>query len=369
MKYIKELEGLRGLMALWVVAGHAFASLPMLSSKIPANLLNTQAVDVFIMLSGFVIFFMMDNKPQSYGKYLTQRFFRIFPIYLLALIVSFVLIDFTTSVLTHALAAPATNGRLEIINQFNKAPSLHAFFHLLLIQGAVPVSMLKDSSFTILGQAWSVSVEWQFYIIAPLLFMLMNKITSKKNCLALFIILIFMIGYGKITDKGFYGNNLFAFSIGYLTFYFYKNIYPSINLAQLKIASAIAIFLSIILLGKDAFPVIIWVASFYAVLKKDMCGELSFLGKVLDWRPVLYIGRISYSIYMVHMVIVFCILSLLSGYNELPLYMYAVFPVSCIVVSIAISSLTYRYIEKPMMSFGKRISGKRVLPPEMNNPA
>ncbi|MDP1465567.1 hypothetical protein Q6331_28110, partial [Klebsiella pneumoniae] len=91
---------------------------------------------VFIMLSGFVIFFMMDNKPQSYGKYLTQRFFRIFPIYLLALIVSFVLIDFTTSVLTHALAAPATTGRLEIINQFNKAPSLHAFFHLLLIQGA-----------------------------------------------------------------------------------------------------------------------------------------------------------------------------------------------------------------------------------------
>ncbi|MDP1465625.1 hypothetical protein, partial [Klebsiella pneumoniae] len=89
--------------------------------------------------------------------------------------------------------------------------------------------------------------------------------------------------------KGFYGNNLFAFSIGYLTFYFYKNIYPSINLDQLKIASAIAIFLSIILLGKDAFPVIIWVASFYAVLKKDMCGELSFLGKVLDWRPVLYI--------------------------------------------------------------------------------
>ncbi|WP_407301782.1 hypothetical protein ACHQJB_13725 [Raoultella planticola] len=53
MKYIKELEGLRGIMALWVVAGHAFVSLPLLSGKLPANLMNTQAVDVFIMLSGF----------------------------------------------------------------------------------------------------------------------------------------------------------------------------------------------------------------------------------------------------------------------------------------------------------------------------
>lgn len=369
MKYIKELEGLRGLMALWVVAGHALASLPMLSSKIPANLLNTQAVDVFIMLSGFVIFFMLDNKPQSYGKYITQRFFRIFPIYLVALIVSFIMLDFTTSVLTHALTAPATNGRLELIDQFNKSPSLHAFFHLLLIQGAVPVSILKDSSFTILGQAWSVSVEWQFYIIAPLLFALMNKITNKKNCFALFIILAFMIGYGKITDKGFYGNNLFAFSIGYITFYFYKNIYPLIDINQLKVGSAIVIFLSIVLLEKDAFPVIIWVVSFYAVLKKDMCGKLSFIGKILDWKPVLYIGRISYSIYMVHMAIVFYILSLLSGFNELPLYIYVAFPFGCIVVSIAISSVTYKYIEKPMMSLGKRITSNKSIPEDIGKVA
>lgn len=98
MRYIKELEGLRGLMAIWVVLGHSLAALPIINKHVPPTLLNSYAVDVFIILSGFVIFFMIDNKKQSYPQYIIQRFFRIFPLYLLILAVSVFLINFTRDV-------------------------------------------------------------------------------------------------------------------------------------------------------------------------------------------------------------------------------------------------------------------------------
>lgn len=98
MRYIKELEGLRGLMALWVVFGHSLAALPLINQHVPPTALNSYAVDVFIILSGFVIFFMIDNKRQPYFQYITQRFFRIFPLYLLVLVASTILINFTRDI-------------------------------------------------------------------------------------------------------------------------------------------------------------------------------------------------------------------------------------------------------------------------------
>ncbi|MBC4671612.1 acyltransferase [Klebsiella quasipneumoniae] len=94
MRYIRELEGLRGIMALWVVFGHSLASLPAFSTRIPPTALNSYAVDVFIILSGFVIFFMLDNKKQVYSDYITQRFFRIFPIYIFAFFFKFTNFEF-----------------------------------------------------------------------------------------------------------------------------------------------------------------------------------------------------------------------------------------------------------------------------------
>lgn len=358
MKYIKELEGLRGLMALWVVAGHAFASLPLLSGKLPANLMNTQAVDVFIMLSGFVIFFMLDNKKQSYGTYITQRFFRIFPIYLFALILSMVMLSFTLDVLTLAPQSPATPSRIDFINQFYAHPILHTVFHFILMQGVIPGFLLEGSSFTILGQAWSVSVEWQFYLIAPLLFILMNEIHKRKYFLILMVFVIACLVFGKVTDKGFYGNNLLAFSIGYITFYFYKHMFPVISKNQLRVVVAVFLLLSFIILKKDCVPVFIWVISFYSVLKKEKEGDTNIVSKILDAKPILFIGRVSYSIYMVHMAVVFFFLKLFAGKETISLYWYFAFPALCIIASIVISGITYRLIEAPMISFGKKVTAR-----------
>ncbi|EOF4705818.1 acyltransferase family protein [Klebsiella oxytoca] len=359
MKYIKELEGLRGIMALWVVAGHAFAAMPLLSHKIPANLLNTKAVDVFIMLSGFVIFFMLDNKRQSYSTYLTQRFFRIFPIYLVALFASLFTLDFSMYVLTHSPEAPATLSRISFINYYYNSPVMNLASHIFLLQGIVPGKMLEGSSFTILGQAWSVSVEWQFYLIAPFIFAMLNGLYRTRNFLIVIFLLSVFFVCGKFLDKGFLGHNLLAFSVGYLTFYFYKNIAHKLNKTQLHITVSVFILMSIVAMKKDCIPFVIWGVCFYFVLIKENFGSESFICNMLNSLLVSHLGKISYSVYMVHMLVVYIMMYfMLAGASTVPLYMYILFPVACIAVSVFISSLTYQYVEKPMIRFGKKLTAK-----------
>ncbi|PLM49786.1 hypothetical protein CWN29_27610, partial [Klebsiella pneumoniae] len=110
-------------MALWVVFGHSLAALPLINTHLPPTALNSYAVDVFIILSGFVIFFMIDNKKQPYLQYITQRFFRIFPLYILVLIVSIILIGFTRDVFLLYPEAHATTRRIALIDEYLEYPA------------------------------------------------------------------------------------------------------------------------------------------------------------------------------------------------------------------------------------------------------
>lgn len=66
---IGALEGLRGVMAWWVVLGHVSLTLGW---KLPLIDRNTLAVDVFIFLSGFVITSLVDRKHEAYRPYIIR---------------------------------------------------------------------------------------------------------------------------------------------------------------------------------------------------------------------------------------------------------------------------------------------------------
>ncbi|AHF77879.1 Acyltransferase protein [Sodalis praecaptivus] len=359
MRYINELEGLRGIMALWVVVGHSLAGLPLMHPRVPPSLLNIYAVDVFIILSGFVIFFMIDNKKQSYPVFITQRFFRIFPVYIFALIASAILIDFTEESLNVLALSPFTARRLEIINNYQSNPSLHFLFHSLLLQGIIPENFLPDTAYTLLGQAWSVSVEWQFYLIAPVLFMLIRGIYNKYNCLLLCVIASLIIILNGNFAHGFIGKNLSLFSVGFATFFFYKNYSERITAIQLFYLYAAISFISFLFLRKGMIPIFIWATVFYFTILKQKYNNNSLLASFLDSKPVLFLGRISYSIYMVHMILLFFVLRICHEI-DMPLSLkYFVVPLLTIVVSIGVSALTHKYIEKPMIKLGKRLTSKQ----------
>ena len=51
-----------------------------------------------------------------------------------------------------------------------KNAAYHIPLHLTLLHGVVPEKLLPSSATAFLGPAWSLSLEWQFYLIAPLWF-------------------------------------------------------------------------------------------------------------------------------------------------------------------------------------------------------
>ncbi|WP_428415421.1 acyltransferase family protein [Methylibium sp.] len=167
-KGFSAFNGLRGYMAWWVVIGHAL-HLCGLNNLLPGFLSRGDvAVNVFICLSGFVITHLLLEKRESYGRYIVRRAFRILPIYWFAL-----------------GCAIAFSGAYQFVYQSDWVYELpmrlarqasteahfgtHLALHLGLLHGLIPDTWLPFSSSSLLAPAWSLSLEWQFYLVAPLL--------------------------------------------------------------------------------------------------------------------------------------------------------------------------------------------------------
>ncbi|ORM65428.1 acyltransferase [Pantoea rodasii] len=86
---IKHLDGMRGLAILLVIGYHAYARWPELlpfaniTQHIPIFSYGWLGVELFFMISGFVIFMTLD-KSESYISFLKKRWLRLFPAMLIA---------------------------------------------------------------------------------------------------------------------------------------------------------------------------------------------------------------------------------------------------------------------------------------------
>jgi peptidoglycan/LPS O-acetylase OafA/YrhL len=113
---------------------------------------NARAVDVFMVLSGFVIFELMQSKHEPFTRYVYRRFMRIYPAYFVVLLIS-------TAMLPLALAGteaitPNTERdeyRSQIIIASLGALGSHMLAHLTLLHGLVPDHVLAHSDFAIFG--------------------------------------------------------------------------------------------------------------------------------------------------------------------------------------------------------------------------
>jgi peptidoglycan/LPS O-acetylase OafA/YrhL len=197
-------------MAWWVVAGHVSLALnwdlPLIDS-------NKLAVDVFILLSGFVIALLVERKAETYPAYLVRRGFRLFPLYIVVLIASSILLPVQ---LAAWKAAPPTGVNLYRVALAQEAISnfgFHFLTHVPLLQGIVPKCINSEVAYTIVGQAWSISLEWQFYIVAPALILAM---LSRRWFIAVAGLISLAAPSFLFTDA-YIGGKILLFSVGIAT--------------------------------------------------------------------------------------------------------------------------------------------------------
>ena len=168
---LRALDGLRGLLALYILAGHTapFLCLPARLGWLSGVLSHGRgAVDLFFILSGMVILRSLDGgnlSRVSAGRFLAARAGRLLPVYSLAVSFAAVVLCLGDPFPAMGWLPPAGAAR-DIAEAGWPQPWLaHLVAHATLTQGLLPPALLPDAEFSILGPAWSLSTEWQFYVL------------------------------------------------------------------------------------------------------------------------------------------------------------------------------------------------------------
>ena len=194
MKYRPEIDGLRALAVVPVILFHA--GFEMFSG-------GFVGVDVFFVISGYLITTILiedlENKRFSIVNFYERRARRILP--------ALYLVIFCTFLAGLILWSP---NDLKNISQSIVATVLFANNVLLIKEGNNYFGALTHgvSNINPLIHTWSLAVEEQFYLICPLVLLILNYIKVKRN---LFIFFVLAVGIFTYALTNYTGNEKFAF--------------------------------------------------------------------------------------------------------------------------------------------------------------
>lgn len=375
---VDELDGLRGLLALWVALSHLLAWTGFWENPGPGRLdagwlvfiSAKPAVETFIILSGFAISFLLHKRKQSYGAFMRGRFFRIYPVYLLCLAVAI-----GTSFLVPFILDTATwreTVYFDWIGQFaqweQEAFGAHVFWHLLLLNGVLTKGFLPGATGTLLLPAWSITLEWQYYLVSPLIARIVKTAAGLAVLGGLSWLGIHYSAHWQNTQLSFLLPQLPLFLIGIGSYHLYAKICAGGELRPLH--TMVPVGLAVLSILADWYPVALtaWALGFGCIVARgnDPVGRALTVirsGLLLSWPQ--FLGRISYPLYLVHWPVIILVLAGMLRVQP-GIGQHAAFAVLTAIAlpSIILSAwFVHRIVEKPMMAYGKRFDRKRAPQP------
>jgi peptidoglycan/LPS O-acetylase OafA/YrhL len=332
----EELDGLRGIAAVWVVIFHltfglGYLWLPDQPSLVAAitpfafNLEGLLAVDLFFIISGFVICMTMERSA-TVLDFLTSRFARLFPAYWAAVAV--------------ALA----------IGIYMPSPQLPVTFG----QGIVNLSMAQAylGVPSVNPSFWSLAVELGFYGLMTLI-MLTNQRNNVDTLGLVWVLLGFVSTHLlPLVDFALPWRLSTALVLEHASLFYAGILFYRIRTDRLTlqraggIALCLALRTSFASLTTTAIECIIF--GIFALCVSDRLP-------ILRARPLLFLGTISYSLYVVHQPLSFRIQLGLHALGATPwLNLGATFS-----VLVAISAALTYCIERPGGRIIRRIAALR----------
>ena len=410
---IAFLDGVRGFACLMVIWFHIYriprdlhiwnpstSSYPLLDSLL---FFGRNGVTLFFVLSGFLLFLPFANAllfkqtwPSTRQFYL-RRVFRILPAYYLALIL--IVLLFQRQYL-----------------QPQHWQELGLFF-----------AMFMDSSQTTFKQLnapfWTLAIEWQFYLLLPLLVSGIRKIVWRvKQCYRLpatISLLLVLIAWGLFSRYfgvyfqqhpsatvliprsalnvilffifGVSGKYLEDFSVGMLLALCFVYIqHPQVSsklrtalykLSPLLWGIGVICLLALVLWSYDQRFANTWpffnnpIFYTYSFLLGEICLSLAFglclcallfgsnrLKRLFEWSPLRRIGTISFSLYMWHLPFIFLFIQWIQPFMKgwSPEQSYGVYWLWILLVVIPFSVMFFILVEKSGIKLGERINQRRM---------
>ena len=339
MNYRPEIDGLRACAIIPVILFHAgfdFCKGGFLG------------VDVFFVISGYLITGILikerDKGIFSLSKFYVRRIRRIVPglFFMLTVASTFYLLFASPSIQESELLGDAIISSLAFSSNLYFASSSGYF--------------ASNSELLPILHTWSLSVEEQFYLIYPFLFLLFFK--SGKRTFIFFLLVILILSLvlaqfgGSLLGKwNFYllPTRAWELSAGAMSFFLGRGIkkqfYSKWISELLTVLGLSAVFLSFLVLDQSIQAPGVWcllpVVGTILIILFCRQGSLSYF--LLSRKYMVYLGLISYGAYLWH----HPILSISRHFVLHPSYLPNAVTFVAVITSLLLACLSYHFIEKP----------------------
>lgn len=356
---IKALTSLRGLAALWVFVFHLRHEIKKLfpgehSWADPAIQSGFLGVDLFFVLSGLVIGLVYApalERPEwsSYTSFVRRRFARIYPAYLVALLlVVLVFAGFQWFEYDYHRPGRFTPGSL-----IESVLMVQAWTYPARSNWNVP--------------DWSVSAEWLAYLCFPGIAAVVRPLRSRWSVvLALVVVLGANTWALHLIDRD--GGSAMAlallrvaagFCVGVLLYRLRVHL-PLRSRAWLVLALVCAAAVPVLYaISKErGIDPLMWAPAVFGVLVLALSGP-GAQSRILTSRVPVYLGSISYSIYLVHDVVLLAVRAIYNSREvaNSALHVKLAYLAAITAVVIALAAALHRWVETPWRT---RLGGRDV---------
>jgi peptidoglycan/LPS O-acetylase OafA/YrhL len=338
-----NLEAVRGIAALLVVLHHLSLNPGSLLASVPLLHQGWLFVDLFFVLSGFVIAAVhaeSEPTPAAARRFLIRRFFRLYPLHFATLLAA-LCIDLQSG----TALLPGYGGMVAM-----NLTMTHAW-------GVLPGSVLN-------GPSWSISTEWAAYLLfagiclATPYSRLRLQLLGGVGLISLASLIAWRGGSldGDLALR--LPRCLMSFALGAATWAWCRNRRPlaavSAGWWQLLVCGLMLLMLS----AAGRFPQLTLLmpllsAALIAVMVRDPGSSAR---RLLEQPVPQWLGRCSYSLYLVHMPLFRClILATPGGWPQHPVGAN-LWVMMALVALFFVSGLTQAWIERPWREFGRRLA-------------
>ena len=316
---IHELDSLRGLAAISVVLYHFTTQyFNIFNDETTVNFLNFKyghyGVQLFFIISGFVIF-MTTSRISSAKDFIFKRFIRLYPVFWVCVTITYIITNL------YPIGLEVSNK--DFFLNFTMIPSLLGFKN---VDGAY----------------WSLIPELFFYLL--ILFLIIFNITKRIITIGFIWLLgsaLFYLGYVNNFISNLLNLKYAILFMAGINFYLIKNNIKSKNVIN---------HIQIILCVTISFLNSNWEFSaffiFFILVFYAFCYDLL---KFLNNKILIYLGSISYSLYLIHQFVGYSVqhylINILYLNNK---YLIIVIP---LLISLILASLVNRFIEEPVLKW------------------
>jgi len=372
---LEWLDALRGWAILGVVLVHSGQVARLTTGLLfHITVAGQYGVQLFFIVSSLTIGLTYDSHTRKFGRglradisWLTKRYFRIAPFYYLALVFY---------VIEQYVIYRAQRGSYGVT--FHAGHTTSAFS---IIANVLFINTWFPAAQGVVPGGFSISGEMMFYLLVPLIW-LASRNSKRITILALAVLPVLCIsavasklvrGTSDILNSDYFyywfPTHFPVFAVGLIYYFssFKQNRTPLADTPILRWCIVLAALVGGCICGTfDSCRILAPLITGIAFVFLAMC-LMDHAPKIMVNRLTIFLGRVSFSIYLIHFfildctkVVLDCIVMQRHGSIKPAIALLCIFP-SVLIVTSFISLLTKRFIEDPGIWFGHLLSSHIVV--------